>query len=53
MSIMRKKCLLYRSLSFQYQYGSNDITSRIYAITIIICFILWIFRKEMYVDYCI
>ena len=41
MTIMRKTCI---------RYSSNDITSTIYAITIIVCYSTWVFKK-MYVSY--
>jgi len=48
-SIMKKIPILPSSSSFQYYIRSNDISSAVYATTIIIFFATWIFKKETYV----
>jgi len=47
--IMRQTSILPTSSSFQYYTRSNDISSTVYATTIIIFFATWIFKKETYV----
>jgi hypothetical protein len=47
--IMRQTSILPTSSLFQYYIRSNDISSTVYATTIIIFFATWIFKKETYV----